>query len=45
MVSIFRDSTQQYGSNVIFVQSGIYQLKSAMRKTVFLYGKTGFASV
>ena len=45
MVSIFRDSTQQYGSNVTFVQSGIYQLKSAMRKTVFLYSKTGFASV
>ena len=32
-------------ANVIFVRSGIYQLKSAMRKNVFSYSKTGPAPV
>ena len=32
-------------ADVIFVRSGIYQLKSAMRKNVFSYSKTGPAPV
>ena len=32
-------------ADVIFLRSDIYQLKSAMRKNVFSYGKTGTAPV
>ena len=50
MVCRFSYTFQRYGyfsylNDVIFVQSDIYQLKSAMRKNVFLYSKTGPAPV
>ena len=38
-------STFHILADVIFVQSYIYQLKSVMQKNVFLYKKTGPASV
>ena len=46
MVCVFCYTFRQYGYlPLIFVRSDIYQLKSAMRKNVFSYSKTGSASV
>ena len=46
MVCVFCYTFRQYGYlSLIFVRSDIYQLKSAMRKNVFSYSKTGSASV